>query len=164
MNILSEYLNDDIAFVTMNLFEKNEKYYLNGDWKSIKNPVIFAILNNNFKLLKWAFEHKYVLSSKAFSYAAAYGNFEILEWLYDNNCPWNSEACAYAAGCGNFEVLKWLHKKKCLMNMSSNILSSENGHYDIFKWTQENMIYKEYTYLDASKCYDISKWINDNKL
>lgn len=99
----------------------------------------------NLKMLKWAKEKGFKLSTVTFSFAPLGNNIEMLEWLYENSCPYNSHPYYWAVLKNNITLLEWFKNKNFPKSRDSCRLAANKGYLMVLIWLLDNEFYYDET-------------------
>ena len=125
------------------------------------------IRDDNIKLIKYLFNHKYKVNNNVSKYAARYGNLDIYKFIIGRLCiKISNELCNVAAKYGHLELLKWSsqHISQFRLNTWICFNAAENGHLEILKWARENGCeWNCYTcaYAALNGHLEVLKWVRE---
>ena len=134
-------LDRDVFNLTKSFLDKNEIYYLNGEWDKIYNLTSWAAARNRLDVFQTLLKKgEYVGNKKTVSMASCYGNVEIMKFIRNNTkCNWDEYTYDFAVNKNsNIETLEYMKENKCPWNSHSFINTIKNDKFDFFIWLHQN--------------------------
>lgn len=147
----------------------NEDDYYNDDDDESDEIYFHAGFNNNFNIVRWAYDKGFKLTSNVVISAALHGHLDILKWVknvdVNGDCKWNAAVFSRAAGTGNIEMLQWLYDNKIPWNQCAPSWAISSNHLSAVEWLREKGCDCRYTWEAAihNKSLDTLKWLYNNE-
>ena len=112
------------------------KYSIENGHINKREISIYAVLNENIKMLNWLKENNCLELYRTISNTASlHGKIECLKWLYQNDYEFDEYTFSFAS---NVEILDYLLQIGCRYNNSMFEDAIKNGNFERLFWLKEN--------------------------